>query len=290
MGTAALLALGAHTALVGALALGVNWRTATPTTTASAELWSAVPQVAAPRATTPPPPAPLPAPLPAPSPPAPAPVPTPPPPAPAPAPPPAPTRDAQIATEKAERERRAREQREEEAQRELARKQEAARKAQEREKAERAEKAERDRAEQRRLAQAQAEAERKRAEAQRADELRRQQLERMMGQAQSGTGAPTSTGTAARDAAPSDGYAGRVMARIKPNIVFTEALSGNPVAEVEVRTAPDGSVLSRRLVRSSGVPEWDQAVLRAIDRTATLPRDVDGRIPSTLTILFRPNE
>jgi colicin import membrane protein len=31
-------------------------------------------------------------------------------------------------------------------------------------------------------------------------------------------------------------------------------------------------------------------VLRAIDKTEVLPKDVDGRVPSTITIAFRPLE
>jgi colicin import membrane protein len=31
-------------------------------------------------------------------------------------------------------------------------------------------------------------------------------------------------------------------------------------------------------------------VLRAIDRTDTLPRDTDGRVPPTLVISFRPRD
>jgi len=41
---------------------------------------------------------------------------------------------------------------------------------------------------------------------------------------------------------------------------------------------------------SSGVKAWDDTVLRAIDRTGMLPRDTDGRIPSTMVISFRPQE
>jgi colicin import membrane protein len=38
------------------------------------------------------------------------------------------------------------------------------------------------------------------------------------------------------------------------------------------------------------VKEWDETVLRAIDRTEVLPRDVDGRVPSTMVIAFRPKD
>ncbi|HSQ71198.1 MAG TPA: protein TolA, partial [Rubrivivax sp.] len=98
----AVLALLAHGALIAALAGALNWRTQSPTVV-SAELWSAVPQTAAP-----PPARVAPAPVPVP-----APTPAPPPPAPTPAPPPpqaaAPQPDAQIAIEKAAREKAERE-------------------------------------------------------------------------------------------------------------------------------------------------------------------------------------
>ena len=76
LGPGAAFAVGAHLALIGALALGLQWRSHDPTPVA-AELWAAVPQFAAP-------PAPPPTPAPTPTEPAPAPAPSP-----APAPPPA---------------------------------------------------------------------------------------------------------------------------------------------------------------------------------------------------------
>ena len=57
-----------------------------------------------------------------------------------------------------------------------------------------------------------------------------------------------------------------------------------------MRTAPDGTIIARRLVKSSGHHDWDDAVLRAIDRTGTLPRDTDGRVPGTLIVSFRAKE
>ena len=52
--------------------------------------------------------------------------------------------------------------------------------------------------------------------------------------------------------------------------------------------APDGTILSRRLVKPSGNAAWDEAVLRAIDRTETLPKDDNGRVPSSIVIGFTP--
>ena len=86
------------------------------------------------------------------------------------------------------------------------------------------------------------------------------------------------------------GYAGRIKARVKPNVTFTDEVAGNPLASVEVRCAPDGTIIGRRLVKSSGVPAWDDAVLRAIDKTEILPRDVDGRVPSPMVLDFRPRD
>ena len=77
---------------------------------------------------------------------------------------------------------------------------------------------------------------------------------------------------------------------MRPNIVFTDAYTGNPAADVEVRAAPDGTILGTRLVKPSGNAEWDQAVLRALDKTQTLPRDDNGRIPTSFVITFRPRD
>ena len=55
-----------------------------------------------------------------------------------------------------------------------------------------------------------------------------------------------------------------------------------------VRASATGTILARRLVKSSGNKDWDVAVLRAIDRTAELPRDTDGRVPPVLVITFTP--
>jgi len=57
---------------------------------------------------------------------------------------------------------------------------------------------------------------------------------------------------------------------------------------VEVRTSPDGTIIARKIIKSSGVKAWDEAVLKAIDKTEVLPRDTDGRVPPALIIEFRP--
>jgi colicin import membrane protein len=280
------LAVLAHGVLALALTWGLAWQREAPTVVASAELWSTLPQTAAPRAQEPPP--------------APA-EPTPAPPRPAP-PPPAATdtrRDADIALQRQrEQQRRADEARrqaeerrlaEERAARERREREQAEKVRAEREKAER-EKAEREKAEREKVARERAQrAEREKAEQALLEAERQRNLERILGQA-GASGGPSARGSAERDAGPSASYAGKLVAHIRPHIVFTDTVPGNPRAEVEVRTLPDGTILSARLLKSSGHRAWDDAVLRAIERTARLPRDENGRVPSTLILGFRPNE
>ncbi|WP_243020642.1 cell envelope integrity protein TolA [Simplicispira sedimenti] len=290
------LAVLAHVLLIVALTWGVHWKTSTDQPAVQAELWAAVPQQAAPRADPPPEPTPPPPPVVAPPPP----------------PPPPPvrqaepdTREADLAIEREkkrlEKERKEREQLQERQRLEKERK-EQERKAQElkdKEKQREKERLDKERQEKdKRLAeekkQKEAEAKRKqeaieKANAQAAEARRLEHMRRMQGLA-GATGGENATGTALRDAGPSGSYGGRVAAKVKPHIVYPDAVAGNPRAEVEVRAAPDGTITSTRLVQSSGNKAWDDAVLRALQKTETLPRDVDGRVPSALVIGFRPKD
>jgi colicin import membrane protein len=248
-----------------------------------AELWAEVPQAAAARAIEP---APVVEAQPAPAPPI-----TPVTPLPkAETPPPAPAVDAQIAIEKA-RVEKARQQREaaERAQERERRKAEVQRLAAANTAAQKtaADKAAAERARQQKeldaLKKQQAADER---QAQQREVDRKKNIERMLGQA-GASGETGATGAALQSAGPSASYAGRIKARIRPNIVFADEVAGNPTAEVEVRAAADGTVLGRKLVKSSGVTSYDNAVLRAIDKTEILPRDIDGRVPASLLLVFR---
>jgi colicin import membrane protein len=279
------LALVAHGLLVGALTWGVHWQRDAEPVSFEAELWSAVAQRAAPRAVEPPPPPPVrepkvkPEPKPEPQ------------PEPKVEPPKPDTRAADIATaeakkKKLEDEKRAAAEKAAKEKAEKAAKDKAAKEQAAKEKAEKAAREKAERAEQaKKQAQEKADRERKAAEA--TEKLRQENLRRMMGQA-GATGDANATGTAQRSSGPSAGYAGRVNAAIRPNVLLTEDIPGNPMAEVEVRSAPDGTVISRRLVRSSGSAAWDRAALAAIDRTGKLPRDTDGRVPTPMILEMRP--
>lgn len=297
------LAVLVHAVLIGALTWGVNWKSSSDQPAVEAELWAAVPQQAAPRAVEPPPPPPPP----------PTPevrTPTPPPPPPPRAVEPPDTREADIAIEREkkrlEQEKKAREQQAERDKRDRERKEDERRDRAEQEKKERLQKDKEQRekqlAEQKKTEQEKqkklAEDKRKadeaakrkaEAEAKQLAEQREANLRRIQGMV-GATGGETATGTALRSAGPSGSYGGKVAAKVKPNIVYPDAISGNPRAEVEVRLSPDGTIVGKRLVQSSGNKAWDDAVLRALDKTETLPRDVDGRVPSSLTIGFRPQD
>lgn len=282
-------AVVAHLLLMLALGWGVNWKRDPVALSAEAELWSSLPQEAAPKLVAPPlpPPAPVPAPVP--------------PPVAAveqPKPEPAP-READIALER-EKEKKAEERRKQLAlERERKREEEKELAARKKAAAEKKLEAKRELDERRKqeLAKAKAAEDKQRQEAarrQQADEKRieaqrQAHLDRIKGLA-GATGAPPATGTALRASGQSASYAGRVAARVKPNIVFTEEIAGNPRAEVEVRTAPDGTIVGQRILKSSGVKAWDEAVLKAVIKTEVLPRDTDGRVPPSLIIDFRPRD
>ncbi len=275
------LAILAHLLLILAIAFGVNWRAHEPAGI-EAELWAAVPQAAAPRAASPEPPPPQPQPAPQ--------VKPPPPPPKAEEPPPKPAPDPQIAIEKAKLEEQKKleakrlQEEQEQAKREKAKREEAKREEAKREEAKQAElDKQRAKEEQERKKQAA-------ADAAKAAAAREAYLKRMQGGLAGATGGETSTGTAMQSSGPSASYAGRIIARILPNIIMTDAIDGDPKATVEVKVAPDGKIIGRRLLRSSGVAGWDDAVLRAIDRTDMLPRDVDGRVPPVMELTFNPKQ
>jgi colicin import membrane protein len=302
-GRAFALAIAAHLVLVAALTLGVQWKRDAPSTAVEAELWSAVPKAAAPKLVEAPPPPPPTPPAPAPAPPPPAPVVQ------------APDADIALAQEKKRLEQeklqaarqleqqklaqqklaQEKERREQEKKLALEKKREQELKlAQEKKKKEEEARRQEEEDKKRQLAQkakqdalkAQQQAKLEKDEAIKLEILRKDNLQRMAGLA-GATGGPSATGTAQRASGPSSSYGGRVSAMVKPNIVFIEDTQDNPVALVEVRAAPDGTIVGRKLVKSSGNKAWDEAVLKAIDKTSVLPRDIDGTVPPLLEINFR---
>ena len=272
------LALLVHGLLIGALTWGVNWKRSDTSPSFSAELWSSTVQQAAPPLAAAPPPPPPPKTVQVAPPPTAAPV----------------ARDVDIALEQ-EKKRKL-------AQQKQAREDEAAqdkRQAAADAKAEKDQQLKQEKLQAQALAKQQAASDAKKQDAAKADakskaaaagaaldDQRKQNLARAMGMA-GATGDESSSGTAKVSSGPTSGYGGKVRAKVKPNIVFTEAVDGNPKAEVEVRSTLDGSITSQRLIKSSGNKAWDDAVIKAIVRTESMPRDTDGRVPPVMILEFR---
>ena len=240
-GRALVLAVGVHALLLLALNWGTLWSQQPQDLSVEAELWSAVPQPAAPKAEIPPEPD---------TPPTPEPEPQPEPPPVKPAEAPKPVVDPQIAIDKLKKKQAEKEE-------------ETKRKAQEKQEA-------------------------KEAQTRHQEAVKRLQS---MGRSE---GTPVDTGVAPKASGPSASYIGRLRAKVKPNITFPDNLlqnvAGNPTAEVEVTCSPSGKIEDVNLVKSSGNSAWDEAVLNGLRKTAMLPRDVDGSVPTRLVFSFRPRD
>jgi TonB family protein len=80
----------------------------------------------------------------------------------------------------------------------------------------------------------------------------------------------------ARDAAAArtkalDDYISSIRAKVKGNWILPLDLKGNPEAVFDVVQLPTGDVISVRLVKSSGIAAYDDAVERAIIKSSPLP-------------------
>jgi colicin import membrane protein len=297
-----LLAAAVHLALLVFLIMGVSW-TRKPPEPVTVELWRDVPvapppkpvTVAPPKPMEPPPPEPKPAPPPEPKP-------VPPPQPKAVVPPKVEPKPADISLqEKREKEKKLREEKAAEA----AKAKEEERKRLEEQK-QRAEE-QKQRAEELKRAEEQRkredEARRKEEEAQRKEQEKRNReaLERQMKaqeeQRQAKEAAEQERRAAAQAAARAqkqiDEFTARIRDRIRDKVVVPPGIDGNPQAEFEVKLLQNGTVTVVKLVRSSGFPAYDKAVLHAIDAAQPLPTPDDIEIfqqMRDLKLLFRPRD
>ncbi len=294
------LALLVHLVLLGLLWFGVSWQSDTPVAV-EAEIWNPVAREAAP-----PPPEPVPEP-PKSAPPVepPKPVPTAEPVKPKlPDPEIALEKDKKRKQEKEEADRKKKEQLAEKKAREEEDKRKKLAEAQEKDKekkklaeldkqkqAEEQKRKEQQAAEEKkRLAEDQQRKQEEAAAEQRAKKRRDEDLRRQMQLAGEG-----GAGDAEKSQGPrSDGgYARRVAGLIKSHTILPQSdIPGNPAVEYTVELLPDGSLRGEpKMTRSSGIPAFDQAVRRAIDKTAPFPPDpATGKVPSSISISHRPKD
>jgi len=277
MGRSWSFALFMHLLLLAALTWGVHWKSQPDTISASAELWSALPIEAAPAANEPEPSPPEPVKAPE----------------PAPATPPkvnatAEREAADIALKKDKEKKKLEEKKLAELEKKKKLEKEKLEKEKiEKEKAKEKEKEKANEIEKKKKEEAKKIAKEEKIAAERHDE----NVKRMMRSLSGATGNENSKGSALKSFSPSAGYRARIKKAVKDNIVFSEQISSNPETRVLVITNSEGVILSRKITQSSGNKSWDDAVIRAIDKTARLPKDVNGRLPEDgFDIGFSPND
>ncbi len=126
-----------------------------------------------------------------------------------------------------------------------------------------------------------------------ADKVRADQLARLRAAAgaEGGSGGTVGSGVGGGGNAP-PGWTNKVIKKVKPLIVFNpESVSGNPAAIIQVSLAPDGAILSTSILTSSGNAGWDRAVLLALSRAESLPKDDNGKIPQReVKLTFKPKD
>ncbi|MFC4160801.1 energy transducer TonB [Chitinimonas lacunae] len=87
-----------------------------------------------------------------------------------------------------------------------------------------------------------------------------------------------------------DSYLGQVRNKVRRNMTYPDDGPGNPEAEFEVVLLPDMTILEVTLRRSSGNSGFDEAVKRALLRTAeypALPGGIDFRMLRRHTLKYR---
>ncbi|MBI1887506.1 MAG: cell envelope integrity protein TolA [Nitrosomonadales bacterium] len=90
-----------------------------------------------------------------------------------------------------------------------------------------------------------------------------------------------------------DEYTGKIVSKIRRNIVMPPDVADDARAEFLVTLLPGGTVLGARLTRSSGNAAYDSAVERAILKSQPLPLPTDVAMFNRfreLELVFRPIE
>ena len=271
------LALGVHAVFVLLLVFGMSWQTQHPAPV-MVDLWEALPPAPPAAATPSRPPAPAPAPVKAPEPvkvaPAPQPV--------ADEPPPPKVPDIALEKKKAEAER--------------LKKTQAMQLAEEKVRAD--------------AARAQADAAKKVQEKQLAEQKKRELLRQMEEEDLTRRMADEAAASEARQTRLAEAaaaskrqaevasvvgqYRDQISAKVRGNTRLPDNLTGNPQVRCLVRLLPTGEVQSVRVTQSSGNAAYDDAVVRAIEKSSPLPlpseRDARAAFVPELTFVHRPKE
>jgi colicin import membrane protein len=83
----------------------------------------------------------------------------------------------------------------------------------------------------------------------------------------------------------------KIRAKIRGNIILPQDIPGNPEAIFDVTLLPTGELLTVRKRKSSGHPNYDDAVERAIMKSSPLPQPDDRSLfQRQLELKFRPQD
>ncbi len=119
------------------------------------------------------------------------------------------------------------------------------------------------------------------AEQKRIDALREKEMLRI-------TGAAGGSGSAVKSTAPriDTGYVAAITGKIKRSTSYVgdTGVPGNPRAVFKIEQLPTGEIISVRMVKSSGIPAFDDAVERGINNSSPLPKKKDGTVERTLEV------
>lgn len=130
------------------------------------------------------------------------------------------------------------------------------------------------------------------AQAKKVDTERRARLAQMMQGSAGGTGSTdglgkSGTGTGSGGTATSPGYSDKVRRAVRPHISWGGETAGLETV-VSVRCSPTGTLLDATIQRGSGNSAWDDAALRAVQRTDPMPQDINGKTPTSFLITLKP--
>ncbi|MFM0596367.1 cell envelope integrity protein TolA [Paraburkholderia dilworthii] len=130
------------------------------------------------------------------------------------------------------------------------------------------------------------------AQAKKVDSERRARLAQLMQGSAGGTGSTdglgkSGTGTGSGGTATSPGYSDKVRRAVRPHISWGGETAGLETV-VSVRCSPTGTLLDATIQRGSGNSAWDDAALRAVQRTDPMPQDINGKTPTSFLITLKP--
>lgn len=109
---------------------------------------------------------------------------------------------------------------------------------------------------------------------------------------------PEETSNEIRTSPPSPSYSARIRSLISSKIVISQStiddirsgnVSKNSETEVEASCNPEGEIISRKIIKSSGNQSYDVAVLNALDAVGKIPKDTNGWVPPKIVFTFKLN-